>query len=56
MNSLLFLVSVGVIPFLWIIILNNHSKIHAWMVHDIFMLTIWVWLCAIFYLIKIKTE
>jgi hypothetical protein len=55
-NSLFPLVSVGVIPFLWIIALSNHSKEHAWMVHDIFMITIWVWLCVIYYLILIKTK
>jgi hypothetical protein len=55
-NSLVPVVIIGMFPFLWIIILNNHSKIHAWMVHDIFMITIWVWLCVIFYLIKTKAE
>lgn len=44
------LLSAGILPFIWILVLNNHSRIHSWMVHDIFAITIWALLCCILYL------
>jgi hypothetical protein len=49
---LLPLVFVSLYPFIWIILLNNHSLIHAWMVHDIFIVSIWGFLLNIYYLMN----
>jgi hypothetical protein len=48
---LLPLLIVSSYPFLWIVILSNHSSIHAWMVHDIFSISIWGLLLVSYYLL-----
>jgi hypothetical protein len=38
----------SIFPFMWIILLNNHSLNHAFMVHDIFIVSIWGFLLFIY--------
>lgn len=55
-STIIPLLFVSVYPFIWLAVLSNHSAIHHWMTHKIFMISILAIIYGIFYSLTPKTK